>query len=192
MVTGIEIVDIGQTIDCPLVAGQSNLAMYFDATYSGVAPDYLLVDITVDLTNYIRGKALYYRDITSNKRRFVFDASDFIRPLIAGSIDDFDQSEGTVVETNVSRIINIIVKSDVAGTVQATADVEITNAIREKEEGTAMVDVYNNAEPPYFAIYGEPVYIYYYGGSHETETSYALDYDDGKFLDWNNDKFVIN
>jgi len=192
MITAIDITRDNFVGGCRLLAVQSDLIFYFDATYSGTVPDYLIVEATVDGVSYIIGKAIFLKDISANKRRFQFNASEFVRALVADAIDDFEQSDESIVETNVSRVVTVIVKSDIAGTVQQSFQFEAINAVRQSYEQPALTELAANNEAPYVAIAGYPVYIYFYGSEILHETSYALDYDDGVFLDYNGDKFVID
>jgi len=192
MVTKIDIVDVNQVDNCRLYAVHNRLLFYFDANYTGTPPDYLIVELTVDGISYITGKAIFFKDLGGGKRRFLFDASEFVKALIIDSIDDFEQADNSVIQTDVSRVITVVVKSDIQGTLTESFQFEALNATRNDYEGAAVLDLYSNSEEVYFAIEGEPVYIYYYGAGMQQTTSYALDYNDDIFTDYADNKFVID
>lgn len=192
MITGISVYQNNFIGACRLLAIHGDLIFLFKATYSGTVPDYLVVELTIDGVSYLTGKAIYYDDISNSDRLFIFNATEFVKALMSNTIDDFEQSTYTLVETNISNVITIVVKSDISGSVQESFQFEALNAVRQNEEELACVDVFKNSEPDYLGFVGEDVYVYFYGDQVEQEKNYALDYDDGIFLDYNNYKFTID
>jgi hypothetical protein len=194
-ITAIDIFQTNIIGSVNAMAVHSPLVFLADATYSNAAPDYIYFEILIAGESKLTGRCIYVKDISSTQRRFKFDAAEILRGYMP-SFDDFVQSGGSqVLATNISKEITVNFKSDLEGTVQTPIVIDCIHSARQIGQTACLTDVVLNASEIFIGGENLPVYVYFYntqGGEVPPEnTSYALDYDDAFFTDWDGSKFTI-
>jgi len=176
-----------------LLAINNPLSFIVEATYTGITPDYIPVDLYFDGEIIASFKALSYKDSAPLTRQFVFLADEIIRGYM-DDLNDFAQASGTM-----QPLENITKEFQVVFTYQ-NQSVSITfvacNGVRQfgDEFGACMVDVNNNKT--YTAGENGTVYLYFYNDNENNvitvdgitfETNYIIDYNGDRFTDSNSD-----
>ena len=95
---------------------------------------------------------------------------------------------------NVTKEFTLTFKNDEAGTVQISILINAIHAARQVGQTACMSDVCSNSNMLYIGFENKPVYVYFYNteGEIPLNTSYALDYDDDNFVDYDDGKFTLD
>lgn len=169
------------------------LAFLIDATYSGDTPDYITIEI-YDKDDILLGtfKGIYYSDISSSIRRFVFFADEILKGFM-GVFDDAPQSGGTI------EFVEDITKQFTLDFEGEELEIVAIHAASQFGEHPNKESVYNNESKTYQGYNDSPCYVYFYNNDTSniitvSETSIednATDSDDVDFTDSDEVLFTI-
>lgn len=176
-----------------VMAIHSPLVFLLDVEYSSTAPDFIYCEIFKDGASVLTARCIYVSDVSATSRRFKFVADEILRGYMP-VFDDFVQSGGSIeTATNISQIFTLVFKNDLIGTIQLPIEIEACHAARQIGEQACMTDICANANDLYIGAANKPIYVYFYNLASVAPigSSYALDYDDDYFTDYDDSKFLI-
>lgn len=175
------------------MAVHSPLVFLVDVTYTSSAPDFIYCEVFKEGISKLTARCIYVADISETTRRFKFVADEILRGYMP-DFDDFVQSGGSIeTATNISQTFTLNFKNDTIGTIQLPIEIEAVHAARQIGENACLVDICSNANDLYLGAENKPVYVYFYNLADipPVGSSYALDYNDDYFTDYDDNKFLI-
>lgn len=200
-ITDIQIVQDNIVSGSNLLPVHSPLVFIAEATYSGVAPNVLLIEIyDIDSNLLESARCIPYSDPTETTRQFVFKASRLIRSLME-KLDDIFQSNETLVHIpEMTKQLRLKFVSPDDGLIFDEQTFVFIHGAEQFGSYPNKQDVFNNEPDTYYAPKDSTVYVYFYNDDPANTLAVngvfidfeaAADFDDVEFADFDDEIFEI-
>lgn len=197
----INIVQDNKVGDSNLLPIHSPLSFLIDVEYSGEYPTELYVDI-ISNSNVIGSyKAIPFKDVLGNVRRFIFVATDVLKGIMADFDDMFQVLNSLVPLGKITRLITVKFYDPDNISMADEVEVNLIHGVSQFGEEPNLVDVFNNIPQTYYGAKGSFVYVYFYNddinniitvNNPNVLTEFAQDFDDEIFTDYDDTNFRID
>jgi len=200
-IDSISIIQNNKVGDSNLLPIHSPLSFLIDVEYSGEYPTELYVDIISNSNVIGNYKAIPFKDVLGNVRRFIFVATDVLKGIMADFDDTFQVLNSLVPLENITRLITIKFYDPENDSMVDEAEVNLIHGVSQFGEEPNLVDVFNNIPSTYYGAEGSFVYVYFYNddinniitvNNPNVLTDFAQDFDDEIFTDYDDTNFRID
>jgi len=191
MITSIDIVQSNITGDCNLISLHNPVVFIAQANYTGVAPEYIDVDV-YDSLNVLLGtyRCIPWLDVSTSTRQFIFIADKILRGFME-DLDYFIQSGGSLAYCPDSTKIFKLQFKRYAEATAAMFTIVALHGVRQFGENPAAESVFANEALTYIGAAETPIYFYYYNDDVDNIIATTEGYSDrDNFVEYNGDNFI--
>lgn len=184
-----------------LLPVHSPLTFIADVAYTGDVPDILYVDVIKDEEVIETFRAIPYKDPLSTVRQFVFVANDVMKGLMGVFDDELQLTETLIYVNNITRGFTLKFYDPDNIETSDSVTVDFIHAATQFGEYPNLTDVFNNEFNTYLCPENSFCYVYFYNddesneitiGDASLQNSFALDYEDSVFTDFDDEPFTID
>jgi hypothetical protein len=191
MITSIDNVQTNITGDCNLISLHNPVVFTAQANYSGIAPEYIDIDIYDDL-NVMLGtyRCIPWLDISTGVRQFIFIADKILRGLM-DDFDEFIQSDNSIAYCDGSTKVFKLQFKRYQEATAAIFTIVALQGVRQFGQNPAIESVFNNESQIYIGASENPIYFYFYNDDVDNIIATTEGYSDrDSFVEYNGDDFI--